>query len=97
METLKSVSGVSFKQEYIQLLQNSPDGQPVPELVLGAPEFYGTLTLTRGLDKSEKFIQWLLDSRDPVKTGWGAPDLSAGDSSGVDETLELVYTSCTPL
>ncbi|MFD9305431.1 phage tail protein [Streptomyces sp. NPDC060048] len=127
VETLKSVSGVSVKQEYIQLLQNSPDGKPIPDLVLGAPESFGTLTLTRGLDKSEKFTQWILDSKDPAKaeagsqtivlayvneqnevvrrfrfegaraSGWSAPDLSAGDSSAVEETLELTYVSANPL
>ncbi|MFD7020512.1 phage tail sheath C-terminal domain-containing protein [Streptomyces sp. NPDC059928] len=128
VETLKGVSGVSFKQEYIQLVQNSPDEKPVPDLVLGAPEFFGTLTLTRrSMDKSENFTQWLLDSRDPAKTenrsqtivlayvnaqnntvkrlqfdgarasSWSAPDLSAGDSSAADETLELDYISVTPL
>lgn len=127
VETLKSVSGISFKQEYIQLLQNSPDGKPVPDLVLGAPEFYGTLTLTRGLDKSERFTQWISESRDPAKaesssqtivlayvnernevvrrfqfegarpSSWSAPDLSAGDSSAVEETLELTYVSANPI
>ncbi|MER6777908.1 MULTISPECIES: phage tail protein [unclassified Streptomyces] len=127
VETLKSISGFSFKQDYVQLLQNAPDGKPVPDLVLGAPEFFGTLTLTRGLDRSEKFTQWLLDSKDPAKTeggsqplvlayvdaqnnavrrfqfegarasSWSAPDLSAGDSWAVDETLELTYVSVTPL
>ncbi|MFF5808933.1 phage tail protein [Streptomyces sp. NPDC012746] len=127
VEKLKSVSGFSFKQEYAQLLQNTPDGKPAPDLALGAPEFFGTLTLTRSMDKSEKFTQWLSDSRDLSKTegssqtlvlsyvnvqnnvvrrfqfegarasSWSAPDLSAGDSSAVDETLELTYVSVTPL
>ncbi|MEU8965894.1 phage tail protein [Streptomyces sp. NPDC048491] len=67
VETLKSVSGVSFTQEYTQLLQNSPDGKPVPD-VLGTPDFSGTLTLTRSMDKSDKFTQWIMDFRDPTKT-----------------------------
>lgn len=125
VETLKSVSGISFKQEYIELLQNNPEEKPVPDLVLGAPEFFGTLTLTRAMDKSEVFTQWILDSRDPTKTessaqeltlayvsaqnhpvvrfklegarpsSWSAPDLAAGDSGEVDETLELTFVSCT--
>ncbi|WP_405792494.1 phage tail protein [Streptomyces sp. NBC_00029] len=96
----------------------------VPDLVLGGPEFFGTLTLTRGLDKCEKFTQWILDSKDPARkeassptlvlayvneqnnkvvkrfqiegarlTSWSAADLSAGDSSAVEETLELAYLS----
>ncbi|WP_327260272.1 phage tail protein [Streptomyces sp. NBC_01232] len=128
VETLKSVSGITLKQEYIELLQNSPDGKPVPDLVLGGPEFFGTLTLTRGLDKSEKFTQWILDSKDPARkeassptlvlayvneqnnkvvkrfqiegarlTSWSAADLSAGDSSAVEETLELAYLSANPI
>lgn len=75
VETLKSVTGVTVEQEYVELLQNSPDGKPVPDLVLGAPAFFGTLTLTRGADKSEKFTQWILDSRDPTKTEASAQDL----------------------
>ncbi|MEU5431169.1 phage tail protein [Streptomyces olivoreticuli] len=127
VETLKSVSGVSFEQEFIELVQNSPDGKPVPDLVLGAPKFFGTLTLTRSMDKSEKFTQWLLDSRNPTKTesssqtivlayvnaqndavkrfqfegarasSWSGTDLSAGDTSAADETLELKYISVTTL
>ncbi|WP_328761038.1 phage tail protein [Streptomyces sp. NBC_00272] len=126
VETLKSVSGVSFSQEFIQLVQNSPDGKPVPDLVMGAPELSGTMTLTRGLDRSEKFTQWISDSRDPSRatdtqaivlayvdaqnnavkriqfegaraSSWTSPDLSAGDSSKADETLEITYLSCNPI
>ncbi|MEU2794767.1 phage tail protein [Streptomyces sp. NPDC007100] len=68
VETLKNVSGHTLKQDYIQLIQNSPDRKSVPDLVLGAPEFFGTVTLTRARDKSEQFTQWILDSRDPTKT-----------------------------
>ncbi|MFI1682995.1 phage tail protein [Streptomyces sp. NPDC020607] len=75
VETLKSVSGVPFQQEYTQLVQNSPDGKPVPDLVLGAPEFFGTLALTRAMDKSEKFTQWILDSQDPTKSEGSAQGL----------------------
>ncbi|MFF8731754.1 phage tail protein [Streptomyces sp. NPDC015171] len=75
METLKSVSGVTLDQEYVELVQNSPDGKPVPDLVLGAPKFFGDVTLTRAMDKSEKFTQWILDSRNPTKTEDGAQDI----------------------
>ncbi|WP_030617057.1 phage tail protein [Streptomyces sclerotialus] len=75
VETLKSVTGVTIEQEYVELSQNSPDGKPVPDLVLGAPAFFGTLTLTRGMDKSDKFTQWIMDSRDPTKTEASAEDI----------------------
>lgn len=105
VETLKSVSGINLDQE----------------------GFFGTLTLTRGVDKSEKFTQWIVDSKDPTKSensaqtivlayvnaqneavkrfqvegarasSWTSPDMTADVSSAVDETLELTYTSCTPL
>ncbi|WP_329030559.1 MULTISPECIES: phage tail protein [unclassified Streptomyces] len=75
VETLKSVTGVTIDQEYVELLQNSPDGKPVPDLVLGAPSFFGSMTLTRGKDKSDKFTQRILDSRDPTKTEASAEDI----------------------
>ncbi|MER5566023.1 phage tail protein [Streptomyces goshikiensis] len=85
------------------------------------------MTLTRGLDKSERFTQRISESRDPAKaesssqtivlayvnernevvrrfqfegarpSSWSAPDLSAGDSSAVEETLELTYVSAHPI
>ncbi|MEV7512648.1 phage tail protein [Streptomyces sp. NPDC091201] len=75
VETLKSVAGVSIEQEYVELLQNSPDGKPVPDLVLGEPALFGSMTLTRGMDKSDTFTQWIMDSRDPAKTESSAEDI----------------------
>ncbi|MEU1120552.1 MULTISPECIES: phage tail protein [unclassified Streptomyces] len=75
VETLKSVTGVTVDQEYVELVQNSPDGKLVPDLVLGAPSFFGSLTLTRGMDKSDAFTQWILDSRDPTKAAASAEDI----------------------
>ncbi|MER5418126.1 phage tail protein [Streptomyces virginiae] len=127
VETLKGVSGISSEQEYIEMPQNSPDGEPVPDFVLDAPEFFGTLALTRGLDRSGPFSQWIMESKDPAKaeassrtivlayvnernevvrrfqiegarlTSHSSPDLSAGDSSVLEETLEIAYTSVSPL
>ncbi|MEV0597679.1 phage tail protein [Streptomyces sp. NPDC050315] len=75
VETLKSVSGATIEEEYVELSQTSPDGKPVPDLVEGAPAFFGTMTLTRGMDKSDAFTQWILDSRDPTKIEESAQDL----------------------
>ncbi|MFJ7209865.1 phage tail protein [Streptomyces sp. NPDC098789] len=75
VETLKSVTGMAIDQEYVELVQNSPDGKPVPDLVLGAPSSFGNLTLTRAMDKSDTFTQWIMDSRNPTKIEDSAEDI----------------------
>ncbi|MFF3431399.1 phage tail protein [Streptomyces sp. NPDC002602] len=127
LEPLTSVSGLALDQEYVKVPQSSRDEKPVPDFGLGAPEFFGTLTLTRSPDHSDLFTQWISDSKDPAReeagsqslvlscvnernevvkrfqvegarvASWSRPDLSAGDSSAVEETLELTYVSVNPI
>ncbi|MBK0866977.1 MAG: phage tail protein [Saccharopolyspora sp.] len=58
VETVKEVSGLVLEQEVVDIPQTTPTGKPMVKRQPG-PQQGGEVTITRGLDKSSEFSQWL--------------------------------------
>ncbi|MGP4000840.1 phage tail protein [Streptomyces sp. 8N706] len=62
LETLQSVSGLTYGQDVIEVKQMTPDGEPVFRKQPGSVQS-GEVTITRGMDKSEAFTNWIKQTR----------------------------------
>ena len=58
VETVKEVSGLVLEQEVVDIPQTTPAGKPMVKRKPGTQQG-GEVTITRGLDKSSEFSQWL--------------------------------------
>ncbi|MGG7574888.1 phage tail protein [Streptomyces sirii] len=58
VETLQDVSGLTMGQDVVELRQVSPTGELIVRKQPGARQA-GEVTLTRGMDKSTAFTDWI--------------------------------------
>lgn len=61
VEYLRSVSGLSNKQDVIEYVQNTSQGKPVVKKMPGIAKG-GEITVTRGTTQSKSFTQWIQNS-----------------------------------
>ncbi|MFJ6776296.1 phage tail protein [Kitasatospora sp. NPDC091257] len=58
VETVQAVSGLQIAEDVIAVTQVSPSGELIYRKQPGAPQS-GQVTVTRGMDKSTQFTNWL--------------------------------------
>ena len=76
VEYLASISGLSNKQDVIQHVQNTPNGQPVVRKMPGIAQG-GEVTVTRGASASPAFSDWIRSSL-------------AGDMANARKTVSII-------
>ncbi|MFG2365037.1 phage tail protein [Streptomyces mirabilis] len=62
VETVQSVSGLQLEQDVVEVRQVSPTGEPIVRKQPGARRT-GEITITRGMDKSTAFTDWIKATR----------------------------------
>lgn len=58
VESIKEVSGLTVEQDVVEIAQTSPTGKPIIKKQPGVSKG-GELTITRGMDPSRAFTEWL--------------------------------------
>lgn len=70
VETLMSVSGLTYGQDVVEVKQVTSDGEPIVSKQPGAMQG-GQITVTRGMDKSQALTDWVRETRAHHHTGAG--------------------------
>ncbi|MGY5129243.1 phage tail protein [Streptomyces nigrescens] len=63
VETLQSVSGLTYGQDVVEIKQVTADGELLNRKQPG-PAQTGQVTITRGMDKSRAFTDWIKTTRE---------------------------------
>jgi phage tail-like protein len=62
VETLQSVSGLTYGQDVVEVKQVSSDGEPIIRKQPGTAQS-GQITITRGMDRSEALTNWVKETQ----------------------------------
>jgi phage tail-like protein len=61
VESIQEVSGMTVEEDVVETSQVTPDGKPLIRKQPGARKG-GEVTITRGLDKSSQFTEWIKET-----------------------------------
>lgn len=61
VESIQEVSGLTVEEDVVETSQVTPDGKPLIRKQPGARKG-GEVTITRGLDKSSQFTEWIKET-----------------------------------
>ena len=61
VESIQEVSGMTVEEDVVETKQVTPDGKPLIRKQPGARKG-GEVTITRGLDKSSQFTEWIKET-----------------------------------